>query len=275
MTEQLEADAGYQGFISKNVLHKHWQVQEVNQHAWNLADFLEWIDLPKRLPKRAKTQGLGRNCTMFEQARWWAYSQVLSYRLAGDSGGFHDAVLRYCETINEGFPSPLNFSEVKATAKSIACWTLKYYKGSAMSDEAWAKHVADTHTPDKQRARQVKQVASRLEATKTAWEQAKAMRQGGSTIRVIATALSISVGTVSNWLKADWRNLQELPTSGSFFVSRVQFAYISYQPTKWGREPQPRATPLPCKGCEAPRKIIFNHLLTFIFIMLFVLHSNT
>ena len=106
MTEQLEADAGYQGFISKNVLHKHWQVQEVNQHAWNLADFLEWIDLPKRLPKRAKTQGLGRNCTMFEQARWWAYSQVLSYRLAGDSGGFHDAVLRYCETINEGFPVP-------------------------------------------------------------------------------------------------------------------------------------------------------------------------
>ena len=203
MTEQLEADAGYQGFISKNVLHKHWQVQEVNQHAWNLADFLEWIDLPKRLPKRAKTQGLGRNCTMFEQARWWAYSQVLSYRLAGDSGGFHDAVLRYCETINEGFPSPLNFSEVKATAKSIARWTLKYYKGSAMSDEAWAKHVADTHTPDKQRARQVKQVASRLEATKTAREQAKAMRQGGSTIRVIATALSISVGTVSNWLKAD------------------------------------------------------------------------
>ena len=72
-----------------------------------------------------------------------------------------------------------------------------------MSDEAWAKHVADTHTPDKQRARQVKQVASRLEATKTAREQAKAMRQGGSTIRVIATALSISVGTVSNWLKAD------------------------------------------------------------------------
>ena len=34
---------------------------------------------------------------------------MLSYRLAGDSGGFHDAVLRYCETINEGFPSPLNF----------------------------------------------------------------------------------------------------------------------------------------------------------------------
>ena len=97
MTEKLEADAGYQGFISKNVLHKHWQVQEVNPNPWNLADFLDWIDLPKRLPKRAKTQGLGRNCTMFEEARWWAYSQVLGYRLAGDSGGFYEAVLRYCE----------------------------------------------------------------------------------------------------------------------------------------------------------------------------------
>lgn len=201
MTEQLEADAGYQGFISKNVLHKHWKVQEVNQHPWNLADFLEWIDLPKRLPKRAKTQGLGRNCTMFEEARWWAYSQVLSYRLAGDSGGFHEAVLRYCETINEGFPSPLNFSEVKATAKSIARWTLKHYRGSAMSDEAWAKHVADTHTPELQRKRQTLQVASRQEATQKARQQAQEMKAGGSTQAEIAKALEVSQQTISRWLK--------------------------------------------------------------------------
>ena len=201
MTEQLDADAGYQGFISKNVLHKHWQVQEVNQHPWNLADFLEWIDLPKRLPKRAKTQGLGRNCTMFEEARWWAYSQVLGYRLAGDSGGFYEAVLRYCETINEGFPSPLNFSEVKATAKSIARWTLKHYRGSAMSDEAWAKHVADTHTPELQAKRG--KASGEARRAMTAGKQAKAIQMDSQGLKQaeIAKALGVNQGTVSRWLK--------------------------------------------------------------------------
>lgn len=202
MTEKLEADAGYQGFISKNVLHKHWQVQEVNPNPWNLADFLDWIDLPKRLPKRAKTQGLGRNCTMFEEARWWAYSQVLGYRLAGDSGGFYEAVLRYCEGINESFPSSLNFSEVKATAKSIARWTLRKYTGSgSRSDEDWAKYVADTHTPELQRKRQTLQVASRQEATQKARQQAQEMKAGGSTQKDISKALGVSEATICRWLK--------------------------------------------------------------------------
>lgn len=204
MCEKLEADAGYQGFISKNVLHKHWLVQEVNKHPWNLADFLEWIDLPKRLPKRAKTQGLGRNCTLFEECRQWAYRQVLNYRLTGNKAGFASAVLKHSEAINEGFPTPLNFAEVKATAKSIANWTWKHYTGSgSMSNEAWAKYVADTHTPDKQRHRQTLQVASRQEATKTARSEAKVMKARGCTQAEIAKALEVSQQTVSRWLKAD------------------------------------------------------------------------
>jgi hypothetical protein len=202
MTEQLDADAGYQGFISKNVLHKHWQVQEVNQHPWQLADFLEWIDLPKRLPKRAHTQGLGRNCTMFEKARFWAYSQVLSYRLAGNRKAFADAVLGHCESINESFPSPLNFSEVRSTAKSISTWTWKHYTGASRSEEDWAKYVADTHTPELQRKRQALQVASRQEATKTARQQAFEMKTGGSTQKAIAEALGVNQATISRWLKA-------------------------------------------------------------------------
>lgn len=204
LTEALEADKGYQGFISKNVLHKHWQVQEVNQHPWNLADFLEWIDLPKRLPKRAQTQGLGRNCTLFEECRHWAYRQVLNYRLTGNKDGFATAVLKHCEAINEGFSPPLYFAEVKATAKSIANWTWRNYtKAGAKTDEEWAKYVADTHTPDKQRHRQTLQAESRREATKTARQQAKAMQAGGSTQKDIATALGVSQQTVSRWLKAD------------------------------------------------------------------------
>ena len=202
MTEKLGADAGYQGFISKNVLHNHWHVQEVNPNPWNLADFLEWIDLPKKLPRRAKTQGLGRNCTMFEEARWWAYSQVLGYRLAGDSGNFYEAVLRYCETINEGFPSPLNFSEVRSTAKSIARWTLRHYTGSgSRSDEEWAKYVADTHTPELQAKRG--KASGEARRAMTAGKQAQAIQMDSQGLKQaeIAKALGVSQQTISRWLK--------------------------------------------------------------------------
>jgi DNA-directed RNA polymerase specialized sigma24 family protein len=203
MTEKLEADRGYQGFISKNLLHPHWIVQEVHQAPWNLGDFLEWIDIPTRLPKRAQTQGLGRNCTMFEKARFWAYSKVLSYRLTSTRSKFYEAVLGYCETINQGFPSHLNHSEVRSTAKSVALWTWRNYTGASRSDEDWAKYVAETHTPEIQRERQELQVASRHRATKTARSEAKTMKAGGSTQAEIAKALGVSQQTVSRWLKAD------------------------------------------------------------------------
>lgn len=202
LTGLLEADVGYQGFISKNVLNKFWDVQEVNLQAWNLADFLEFFDLPARLPKRAEVQGLGRNCTMFEKCRQWAYRQVLGYRLAGNRKGFCDAVLTHCESINNGFPSPLNFSEVRSTAKSISSWTWKHYTGSgSMSDEQWAKHIADTHTPELQAKRG--KASGTARRAKTAHKQAQAIEMAKTGLKqgAIAIALEVNQGTVSRWLK--------------------------------------------------------------------------
>ena len=71
MRNALNADPGYGGFIAKNPLHEHWITQEVNPEPWNLNDFLEWIEVPKWLPKKASTEGYGRNCTLFHTARWW------------------------------------------------------------------------------------------------------------------------------------------------------------------------------------------------------------
>jgi hypothetical protein len=84
-----------------------------------LADF---VDLPKKLPKKLEVVGLGRNVTMFEKGRHWAYKAIRDYMHYQSSHDWEQAVKKHLEEINSGFEQPLPYSEVKATAKSIAKW---------------------------------------------------------------------------------------------------------------------------------------------------------
>lgn len=135
LCQELEADQGYSGLICKNPLHEAWDVQEIRQQPWDLAEFLEYLEIP---PKRARTKavyGLGRNVFLFDNTRFWAYAQVLSYRLSGAKEEFFSAVLNYAIQKNQQFLTPLSFSEVQATAKSIAKWTWNKYTGRMTDDE--------------------------------------------------------------------------------------------------------------------------------------------
>ena len=201
----LNADQGYQGFISKNPLKKDfWEVFEFPQKSWELGEFLEFLEVPNIAPKRAMLVGVGRNVTLFETARRWAYRQVLAYRLGGTQETFSKAVLEHCEELNNGFETPLNFSEVKATAKSISKWTWKKYTGRK-SDEDWAQYVADTHTSEIQAKRGHKGgLVGGRGRTSTDQEKrlkARSMRSEGATQATIAQALGVGQGTVSKWLK--------------------------------------------------------------------------
>ena len=191
LTERLGADAGYAGHISKNVLSDAWEVQEVEKTGYDLGDFLEWFDIPAKLPHRAKLQGFGRNCTLFETAKKWAYRQVLAYRVAGKQEAFIAAVLGHCEQINETFNPPLPFSEVKATARSIARWTWKHYT-ARLTNEEFSKRQAQRGKAGgkaKGKANEEKRLNARL------------MRSEGHTQASIAQALEVSQKTISNWLK--------------------------------------------------------------------------
>lgn len=202
LKERLGADVGYTGLISKNPTHSYWKVENLNPHPWGLLDFLEWIDLPKKLPKKARTEGLGRNCTLFEVVRLWAYREVLSYRLAGKKDAWMKSVLKRCEDENLTFTPALPYSEIRSTAKSIANWVWNKYNGKkSMSNEQWATYVAQTHTPEIQRQRQKKQVSSRVRVSQAVREKAIEMRNHGSSQQSIADALGVCQKTISNWLK--------------------------------------------------------------------------
>lgn len=144
LNEALLADQGFSQFISKNPLTNDlWDVYEIKPTLYDLNEFLEYFTLPAKTPHKAKIIGVGRNVTLFENARRWAYRQVLSYRLTGKRQSFYEAVLQHCESFNtENFPTPLNFSEVKATAKSISKWTWEKYT-ARWTDEQFSQVQAN------------------------------------------------------------------------------------------------------------------------------------
>ncbi len=190
LCDELEADKGYVGLISKNPLHTDWEVLEINPTPWELGDFLEYLELPEKLPKVSKLVGLGRNVTLFETARRWAYRQVLAFRLTGTQTAFHDAVLSHCQAINQTFVSPLGLPEVKATAKSIAKWTWAKYTGQ-LTDEEFSQKQAYRATKGKGVARYRHSAEDRAKAV--------LMVSEGATQAEVAKVFGVSRETVNKW----------------------------------------------------------------------------
>jgi hypothetical protein len=123
LANKLGADVGYSHLITKNPFHKDWRVTFWTEQAFTLDYLADFVELPKKLSKEQEVLGLGRNCIMFDTVRKWAYKAIRAHR-----GSTFDVwlgeVLKQCKNVNNAFLEPLLYSEVKATAKSIAryCW---------------------------------------------------------------------------------------------------------------------------------------------------------
>lgn len=190
LREKWGADRGYTGFISKNPIHPHWETLQMRSESWELGELADWLTLPKTLPRRGQSVGLGRNCTLFDMLRYWAYDSVLEFRVSGSMGTWSEAVLSAAEGFNS-FPEPLPCSEVRATAKSVANWT-------------WANYIkrwSDEEFSQVQAARGRMSGAKRGHANKEKRAKAHELRAEGLSQRAIAKELGVSVGTINNWLK--------------------------------------------------------------------------
>lgn len=148
LREELKADYGYTGLIIKNPQNDHWQTAELNESLWSLGELAEYLTLPNKIPKKEMTIGLGRNCTLFELARHFAYSEVLKYKITSKKEFFYNSVLNFIEHNNKDFREPLQYTEYKAIAKSICNWTWKYYGNK--TTQQWAMYVKRTHSVELQ-----------------------------------------------------------------------------------------------------------------------------
>ncbi len=123
----LDGDAAYSGLMTKNPLHTDWSTEWLHGSLHTLGGLEESLGghMPAarwRETKRFRTNitGLGRNCSIFETARTWAYREVRHH--FGSPGTLHTAIHAEVHTRNTQFAEPLPTVEARAIANSIHRW---------------------------------------------------------------------------------------------------------------------------------------------------------
>jgi len=152
--ERLQADPRYTNRLTKNPAHDFWDVwlpKVAGTGVYELGRLAACVDLssavvnePANDPEAAC--GFGRNVSLFDELRFWAY--VAIRQGWPEFNRWHEACLERADGINKRFADPLPWSEVKATAKSVAKWTHKRFSQQGLLDL-----IERTHTPELQAKR--------------------------------------------------------------------------------------------------------------------------
>lgn len=186
LLRKLKADQSYVGLLAKNALNEFWDVLPTFGTAYSLHELSECLtdsDLTK--PVRDCDYGLGRNCIVFEKLSRWAYKAIRQGY--PDYERFHQAVLDRAIGINAQLESPLDYSEYKHIAKSVASWVHSRFSASGFSE--WQSQRGKLSG----KARLAKSKDKRL--------QAMEMLKDGHTQKVVAELIGVTDRTIKNWVK--------------------------------------------------------------------------
>lgn len=162
-----------------------------------LADFVELQELKTDLKE---VSGLGRNCMMFDTVRFWAYEAIRVF-ISGAPDDWYAEVLKVAINANDAFIQPLPYSEVKATAKSIARWVWRSHT------EAHAKFIERQSIKGKTGAIMANSKGACIAGGRARSQQYSDMRQEAMKFHIlgfskteIAIKLNVSRRTVIRWL---------------------------------------------------------------------------
>lgn len=191
MARKLGADVGYSGLLTKNPCHIYWRTTIWTRETYELNYLADFVDL-QPLTKKEQGSGLGRNCTLFDIVRKWAYKAIREHR-GGTFDNWLADVLKECLNVNSAFTQGLPYSEVKATARSIAkyCWKKDAYCYQEFIDRQSRKGKIGGKIGG------VKRSLKYAEQRKKALE----LKSQGQNNSQIAEQLNVSRRSVINWLK--------------------------------------------------------------------------
>lgn len=128
LTNALDADLAYVGKFTKNPLHTSWRTI-CHRVIYDLEDFAEYyLDLRSHKQKQKLAESLGgRNTTLFETLRLWAYQEVKQH---SSYISFQQVIDNKALSINRLFLDNLNgilpAKEVLSTSTSVGKWTWKH-----------------------------------------------------------------------------------------------------------------------------------------------------
>lgn len=125
LRRSVEGDAAYSGLMTKNPTHDAWAAWWMTDHLYSLNELEHFLDrfMPPeswRRTRRKKPVGLGRNCSIFETARTWAYREIRHHW--GDPAGLAMAIDLEVHRLNGEFAEPLPVNEASQIAASIHRW---------------------------------------------------------------------------------------------------------------------------------------------------------
>jgi hypothetical protein len=186
--QRLGADPAYSGLIAKNPWSPAWWTMEDGNAVYDLTTMADYVELPAKIPKRANTGG--RNCTLFDTLRAWAYKAIRGYWRPDGEAAWYMALLAEAQSLND-FPEALPAKEVRYIARSVARWTWRH-----TTPQGLGELIRATHTPELQRAR----INKRWEK-ESKRAQGLALLQAGASREEVIQSLSVSEATVKRWGK--------------------------------------------------------------------------
>lgn len=135
---KLKADLAYPGLVAKNPLHETWRVVWIPK-LYELGELHEYVELVN-LPSRSHEDALaGRNSTLFDRVRRWAYTVVVDFKQSiGSAERWQEAVIRRTAELND-FEPPLPASEVRSIGKSVARGTWRGFDAKRFSEKQAAR----------------------------------------------------------------------------------------------------------------------------------------
>lgn len=135
LRRSVDGDKAYSGLMTKNPTHDAWAASWFTDQLYTLPELDSHLTAAGLMPpaswnrtRRTKPVGLGRNCTIFETARIWAYREARrirqrrEYPTAIDSADLRTAISGTVVSLNAEFTEPLPANEVGHIAASIHRW---------------------------------------------------------------------------------------------------------------------------------------------------------